>query len=149
MNYSDFLPNPTAFLALTSLSPEQFHALLIPFSTAVDDYFEAKTFSGKRRLNKYSPRSHKGLLSHEQKLFFILVFLKQNPIQPFLAATFGLSQEMTNKWIKMLLPIIQKILTPFLDTQTQTIHNQDEIIIDATERPVQRPVYEQQDFFFR
>jgi len=41
----------------------------------------------------------------------------------------------------------QKILTPFLDTQTQTIHNQDEIIIDATERPVQRPVYEQQDFF--
>jgi DNA-binding transcriptional regulator YdaS (Cro superfamily) len=44
--------------------------------------------------------------SIEQKLLFILVYLKTYPIQIVMAKLFGMSQPRANQWIHRLLPIV-------------------------------------------
>jgi len=80
--------------ALTSLALEEFEALLPKFEARWNNYIQKYTFDGKPRFNKYSPKSEKGLLSIEEKLFFILIFHKQNPTQEFLAFSFDIEQDM-------------------------------------------------------
>jgi hypothetical protein len=81
-----------------------------------------------------------------EKLFFILYYLKNNPTQQALAFTFDLPQDMANKWIHLLAPILSKTLKSFKVQATpyrlgnQLAENQ-EYIIGATKRPAQRDAY--------
>lgn len=144
--------NSKKMKALTSLEPEEFETLIPKFEARWLDYIEKYTLDGKPRLNKYSPKSEKGLLSIEEKLFFILVFHKQNPTQEFLAFSFDLEQDMANKWIKVLLPVLEKTLHEYHAEEkeqkiNQVIQEKETYKLDVTERPVQRDTYEQEEFY--
>jgi hypothetical protein len=92
------------------------------------------------------------LTTAEDKLFFILYYQKNNPTQQALAFTFGLYQDRANKWIGLLVPILSKALKFFkpeinphrLDSQ---LSEDQEYIIDATQRPIQRDSYVQQEYY--
>ena len=116
--------------AITSLEPEEFEALLPKFEARWLDYIEKYTLDGKPRLNKYTPKSKHGLFSIEEKLFFILVHHKQNPTQEFLAFSFDLDQDMANKWIKVLMPILEKTLHKYRAEENEQKINE---IIQETE----------------
>ena len=88
----------------------------------------------------------KGVLSTpEQKLFFILFYLKNYPTFDVLGAIFDLSPSKADEHVQKFLPILKNAqrnlhVLPHRHLQpTQEAENTKEIIIDATERPICRP----------
>jgi hypothetical protein len=85
----------------------------------------------------------------EEKLLFILVYLKMYPVQVIQGELFGLSQPQANHWVHRLLPVLQIALDdlgvcPERDPRHCTrvpVASQPEprLIIDGTERRRQRP----------
>jgi hypothetical protein len=95
-------------------------------------------------------------LAIEDKLFFILFYLKVYPLQEVIAAFFGMSQGRANEWIHKLSPILESALGAAQWLPERNPQNLEQVlalcasvdfIIDGTERPVQRPsdVTEQRD----
>ena len=69
-----------------------------------------KTWQGKVRQRQLGGGA-KGLLAQmEDKLLFILVYQKTNPLQTIHGLHFGLSQPQTNYWIHRLLPVLRRAL---------------------------------------
>jgi hypothetical protein len=89
------------------------------------------------------------LSSPEQKLLFLLVYLKTYPLQVLMGELFGLSQPGANYWIHRLLPVLREALdglgvlpernpNDFARSQTAS-GTEPRLIIDGTERRRQRP----------
>jgi hypothetical protein len=81
---------------LTGLSPAEFEELSADFSFELEAYMSEYTFEGKERVRLYKPRKRSSLPTVEDKLFFILVFMKTNPLQEHHAASFGMTQPKAN-----------------------------------------------------
>jgi DDE superfamily endonuclease/Helix-turn-helix of DDE superfamily endonuclease len=89
------------------------------------------------------------LHTSEQKLLFLLVYLKTYPLQALLGELLELSQSRVNYWIHRLLPIVQEALDelgvlperdPRHFAESQAASREDpRLIIDGTERRRQRP----------
>ncbi len=86
----------------------------------------------------------------EDRLLFILVYLKTYPLQAVMGELFDLSQSQVNYWIHRLLPVLQEALgrsgafipggdaSHFADSQAAS-EAEPRLIIDGTERRRQRP----------
>src|SRR5207302_4556900 len=108
-----------------------------------------RTLAGQPRQRFWGAGRHGSLYSPEQKLLFILVYLKTYPLQVLLGEIFDLSQPQVNYWIHRLLPILRSALeevgalperdpTHFAQSQ-QRFGEEHRLIIDGTERRRQRP----------
>jgi len=85
----------------------------------------------------------------ENQLFFILFYLKSYPTYDVLSFTFNISRGCAFESVQRLLPILKKTqknlnVLPKRTTDNpqellQLIENVDHVLIDATERPIQRP----------
>src|SRR5262249_61453503 len=85
----------------------------------------------------------------EDKLFFILVYQKTNPLQTMHGLQFGVSQPQANAWIHRLLPVLQQALralgeAPERDarrvaTRPLARAGRSDLTIDRSEPPRQRP----------
>ena len=148
MNISQIRQRATQFKSITSLTVEEFDTLLPKFESAWENYIRKYTFSGKVRTRKYQPKSAQGLLSIEEKLFFILSYQKTATLQDYHAASFSLSQDMANKWIHVLSPLLEKCLKDYRANQgNYQLHQGQTYALDGTERPIQRPAIDQQDAY--
>ena len=150
LEYGDVKRNRQRFLALTGLTVKEFKALLPFFIQAYSKRYEGKkTLSGKKRKRLIGGGRGSGLKPAEQKLLFILVYLKTYPLQVVMGELFELTQAGANQWIHRLLPVIQEALDkmgvkPERDGQqfAQSERSQKDpkdYIIDGTERRRQRP----------
>ena len=85
MNYNDHKDNPKSFRTLTGLSHIRFSHLLPYFEAAHDDYLSEYELNGKRRSHQRSFCIYKNspLPDVSERLFFILVYLKNNPLQEY------------------------------------------------------------------
>jgi hypothetical protein len=110
MKYTTIRNNPKQFLALTSLTTEEFDGLLPIFSSHWSSWIRHFTLSGKPRQRRYSPKSDKLKLSDEEMLFLILYYHKNNPLQEAIAASFDMTQDLANKLIHILMPLLNKSL---------------------------------------
>lgn len=112
MNYQDVKSNTVQFLSLTTLYLEEFSMILLHFSQEWYKFYRVRTLEGKRR-KKTNWRPEKDtptLPTVEDKLFFLLTYYKQHPLQQFHAATFGLSQAKVSLWVKLLTPMLEQSL---------------------------------------
>ncbi len=84
-------------LALTGLTVPKFQVLLPAFSRAYQRLYPAnRTVAGRPR-QRSAGGGRRGLLHRpEDKLLFILVYLKAYPLQAVLGELFGLSQPQAN-----------------------------------------------------
>lgn len=100
------------FLSLTSLYPEEFDLILPHFATLWYKFNKIFTLEGKRRKKKnwYAQKDTKTLPTVEIKLFFLLVYIKQHPLQQFQGFVFGLSQGKVSQWVKILTPMLNEAL---------------------------------------
>ncbi len=138
------------FLALTGLTPQEFEPLLTTFSRAYDRLYPIdQTVDGRPR-QRFAGGGRQGSLPRpEQKLLFILVYLKTYPLQVVLGELFGLSQSQANHWIHRLLSVLRSALddSGALPERDPTHFAQGRcasgasprLIIDGTERRRQRP----------
>lgn len=104
--------NPTQFIMLTSLTVEEFEMLLTVFKRHWASYYRYHTLEGKKRKlpNLKPEKATKTLPSIADKLFFLLSYLKNYPLQQFQAASFGISQAKVSQWVKLLHPLLQDSL---------------------------------------
>ena len=110
-NYDNLKDKPKRFLALTGYTLEEFLALRPYFSNSFFAFVETNTLEGKpRKKRKYTPYSNSCLPTVEDKLLFILIYLRKAMTQDVLGELFGISQPVVNKWIHRLLPILNSAL---------------------------------------
>jgi len=150
LTYSAIQSDRRGFLALTGLTLKEFQLLLNAFTAAYDRrYPEDRTLADRPR-RRCAGGGRKGVMTRpEQKLLFLLVYLKTYPIQALMGELFGLSQPGANYWIHRLLPILREALdslgvlperdpADFARNQAAA-GTEPRLIIDGTERRRQRP----------
>lgn len=111
-NYATHRENREKFLSLTSLYPEEFDLILPYFADKWYKFYKIYTLEGKRRKKKnwYPQKDTRTLPTVGDKLFFLLVYLKQHPLQEFHGFAFGLSQAKVSQWVKILSPMLEESL---------------------------------------
>jgi len=103
--------NKSRFLALTSLTPTEFSALIPTFEACFLERMHAYTIDGLPRLNRrYTSYKNSPLPTIEDKLLFILVHMKQNLTQEVQGQLFGMIQSDANKWLQILRPVLHAAL---------------------------------------
>jgi DDE superfamily endonuclease len=150
LTYSTLQDRPREFLAATGLTHDEFVRLLLAFAAAYAVlYPPAKTWKGKVR-QRQSGGGAKGVLPQmEDKLLFILVYQKTNPLQTMHGLQYELSQPQTTYWIHHLLPVLQRALAALgmaperdasrVATSPLALEGAPDGVIDGTERRRQRP----------
>ena len=133
------------FIALTSLTVKEFYEVLPVFSKHMFDVTKEHTrapSAGGR------PQAIKKV---EDRLFFILFYLKTYPLQEVIAYSFGISQGTANVLIHKYSDILRLTLkemghTPARMTEEmlQRLNGQEQqiYVIDGTERRISRPTNE-------
>jgi len=138
------------FLAATSLNIEEFLILLPAFAIAYQKlYPKEQRYDGKPRQRQMGGGDKARIETMEDKLLFILVYEKTNPLQTMHGLQFGLSQPQANYWIHRLLPVLKETLadlklSPERDANQVAEHMSGKgeppnTVVDATERRRQRP----------
>lgn len=97
-------------LAATVLTPIEFEALLITFKYHWEEYYSHFTLEGKVRQRISYNRKTSVIPLIQDKLFFILVYLKTNPLQELHAIQFDMTQSQVKKWIHLLPEILKRTL---------------------------------------
>ena len=148
--YNELKNKPREFLAATGLKLDEFEKLSPAFQTAYEQkYPPPLTQAGKTRQRQLGGGATGALPKIEDKLFFILVYQKTNPLQTMHGLHFGLSQPQANHWIHRLLPVLQHALrnlgeAPERDarhvaTSELACAGGPDLTIDGSERRRQRP----------
>lgn len=138
------------FLALTGLTLSEFHRLLTAFPQAYQRLYPAnQTAEGQPRQRSVGAGRQGRLEQPEDKLLFLLVYLKTYPLQAVMGELFDLSTPQVNYWIHRLLPVLRSALDdlgvlperdPRHFARAQGASGKaPRLIIDATERRRQRP----------
>src|SRR5262252_6675537 len=111
LTYATLQDKPREFLAATGLTHGEFARVLPAFAAAYAVLYPPdKTWKGTVRQRQHGGGA-KGILAQmEDKLLFILVYQKTNPLQTMHGLHFGLSQPQTNYWIHRLLPVLRRAL---------------------------------------
>ena len=150
LTYTSLKDRPRDFLAATGLTHEEFARLLPAFATAYGAlYSPDKTLEGKVRQRQVGGGAKGVLPQMADKLLFILVYQKTNPLQTMHGLQFGLSQPQAHYWIHHVLPVLQRALAD-LDMAPErdasqvansplAVEGAPELAIDGTERRRQRP----------
>src|SRR6266508_1827598 len=95
---SEYQDQSHRILDLTSLTVEEFEQLIPPFETAFVRHMRAWTMEGKPRTGRrYSQYSTCPLPTPEDRLLFILSYLKVAALQVAHGAMFEMSQSNANK----------------------------------------------------
>ena len=134
---------------MTGLSYAEFHPLLPHFQYAWDQYVTQHYVDRDGRQRQYGAgRAASTLVPIEDKLLFILYYVKIYPLQAMLAFAFGMVQSTAHEWIQILREVLKKALDhgeyvperdpkqlkTVLASATASMYG-----IDGTERPRQRP----------
>ena len=104
LRFTDVQSRPTEFLDLTSLTLDEFQLLVLPFETAFHARMAAWRLDGKpRTARQFSVYKNCPLPTPEDRLFFLLTYLKTYSLQVVHGRLFGMGQSKANQWIHTLL----------------------------------------------
>src|SRR5213592_2364312 len=103
IGFTDVQARPSEFLALTSVTPDEFQQLVPPFETAFQAHLAAWRLDGKPRIaRRFTVYKNCPLPTVEDRLFFILVYLKTYALQVVQGRLFGMGQSKANQWTLLL-----------------------------------------------
>lgn len=150
MTYSTLSKQPQSLQALTGLTPPEVQGLLPAFTAAYERaYPRDQTADGQARQRWPGAGRRSAVDRDEDKLLFILVYLKTYPIQALLGQLFGISTSQANHWLHRLLPVLRAALDDLglaperdgsqLARRRGAAAHPAPLIIDGTERRRQRP----------
>ena len=105
LTYAHIKDKPKKLQALTGLTRTEFDDLLAAFDKVSQSNAAAP---GQRRpRQRQSALSRKAALqSNEDRLLFILVYLKTYPLQEITGELFGMEMSKVNEWMHLLLPLV-------------------------------------------
>src|SRR5262245_8169151 len=107
VRFTDLQSRPLEFLDFTSVTLDEFQQLVPPFETAFHTRMAAWRMDGKpRTARRFTVYKNCPLLTPEDRLLFILAYLKTYPLQVVHGRLFGMVQGKANRWIHVLLPAL-------------------------------------------
>jgi DDE superfamily endonuclease len=113
VRFTDGQARPTEFLDLTSLTRDEFQQLIPPFAAAFQAYMAAWRLDGKpRTARRFRVYQNCPLPPPEDRLLFILAYIKTYALQVVQGRLFGMGQSKANQWIHVLLPALLAALRP-------------------------------------
>lgn len=138
--------NPRLLKALTGVTKEEFQALIPTFTQVVQ---EDKRLRSKAKERHFGGGSKGKLATIEEKLFFILVYVKTYPTFDFLGFVFSMHRSKAHQNMTLLMKSLEKTLGRKLVMPEKKIHSLEEFLekfpeakdlfVDGVERPIQRP----------
>jgi hypothetical protein len=122
LRYTDLVRKPMDVLDMTSLTPDEFQILAPSFEAAFQAHMAEWRLDGKpRTARRFTTYKNCPLPTPEDRLLFILVYLKTNPLQVAHGIMFGLPQGKTNQWIHVLLPVLRAAMRQLGDAPSRSI----------------------------
>jgi Helix-turn-helix of DDE superfamily endonuclease len=122
VRFTDVQFRPTEFLDLTSLTLEEFQTLVPPFEAAFHAHMAVWRLDGQpRTARQFTVYKHCPLPTPEDRLFFILVYLKTSALQVVQGRLFGMGQSKANQWIHLLLPVLLAALRALGDAPARSL----------------------------
>lgn len=127
LRYEDIKTKAYRILDLTSLTVDEFEQLVPPFEAAFMRHMRNWTMEGKPRTGRrYSQYTNCPLPIPEDRLLFILSYLKVAALQVAHGAMFEMSQSNANKWIHVLLPVLHQTLVDLHDVPARHLQALEE-----------------------
>ena len=122
LRFTDVQDRPTECLDMTSLTLEEFQQLVPPFETAFHARMAAWRMDGKpRTARRFTVYNNCPLPTPEDRLLFILVYLKTYTLQVVHGRLFGMVQGKANQWIHVLLPALLAALRTLGDAPARSL----------------------------
>jgi Helix-turn-helix of DDE superfamily endonuclease len=122
LQYTDVQDRPTEFLDVTSLTREEFQQLVPPFEAAFQAHMAAWRLDGKpRTARQFAVYKNSPLPTPEDRLFFILAYVKTYALQVVQGRLFGMGQSKANQWIHVLLPVLLTALRTLGDAPARSL----------------------------
>ena len=122
LRFADLQTRPTELLDLTSLTIEEFQQLVPPFEVAFQAHMAAWCLDGQpRTARRYTTYRNCPLPTPEDRLLFILVYLKTYALQVVQGRLFGMGQSKAHQWIHVLLVVLQATLRVLGDAPTRSL----------------------------
>lgn len=132
--------------ALTGMSEKEFNALVPVFAQSV---LEDKKLRSKAKERQFGGGSKGKLSTTEDKLFFILVYVKTYPTFDFLGFIFHMHRSKAHKNVVQLIHSLEKTLGRKMVMPEKQISSMEEflekfpeakdVFADGVERPIERP----------
>jgi len=122
IHFADLQSRPTGFLDFTSLTLDEFQQLVPPFEAAFQAHMAAWRLDGKpRTARRFTVYQNCPLPTPEDRLLFILAYVKTYSLQVVQGRLFGMGQSKANQWIHVLLPALLAALRTLGDAPTRSL----------------------------
>src|SRR5437773_8452267 len=109
--FDSILQNERRLRAFTRLDTTTFTSFLPHFTSAMEHYLNHSTLDGYiREGDRAITYANSPLPTPQDRLLFILTYLKQNAIQELHGQLFDMSQSNVSKWVRLLLDILNSAL---------------------------------------
>jgi len=148
INITKALRNNRVLKSLTGLSRKKFKELVPYFETILNEENGKRIKNDKNRQRKTGGGTKHTLESIEEKLFYILFYVKVYPTFDVAGFFFDVDRSQTNRWTHKLLPILEKALDRKMVLPKRKMDNVEafiklfsdvkDVFIDGTERQVER-----------
>ena len=101
---------------------EEFQTLIPPFEAAFQAHMAVWRLDGKpRTARQFTVYKNCPLPTPEDRLFFMLVYLKTYALQVVQGRLFGMGQSKANQWIHVLLPVLLAALRTLGDAPARSL----------------------------
>jgi Helix-turn-helix of DDE superfamily endonuclease len=122
LRFTALQSRPMEFLDFTSVTLDEFQLLVPPFEAAFQARMAAWRMDGKpRTARRFTVYKNCPLPTPEDRLLFILVYLKTYALQVVQGRLFGMVQGKANQWIHVLLPALLAALRALGDAPARSL----------------------------
>src|SRR3989475_5037112 len=122
LRFADVQARPAEFLDLTSLTLDEFQQLVPPFEVAFQAHMASWRLDGKpRTARQFSVYKNCPLPTPEDRLFFLLTYLKTYSLQVVQGHLAGMGQSQAHQWIHVLLPVLLAALRTLGDAPARSL----------------------------
>ena len=120
--FTDVQARPTEFLDLTSLTLDEVQLLVPPFDAAFQAPMAAWRLDGKpRTARQFSVYKNCPLPTPEERLLFMLAYVKTSSLQVVQGRLFGMGQSKAHQWMHVLLPALLAALRTLGDAPARSL----------------------------
>src|SRR5947209_13547869 len=122
VRFPDVQARPTECLDCTSLTLDEFQQLVLPFEAAFHARMAAWRLDGKPRTARRFPVYETcPLPTPEDRLLFILAYVKTYSLQGVQGRLFGMGQSKATQWMHVLLPALLAALRTLRDAPARSL----------------------------
>ena len=122
VRFTELQSRPMEFLDFTSVTLDEFQQLVPPFEIAFQARMTVWRMDGKpRTARRFTVYQNCPLPTPEDRLLFILTYVKTYALQVVQSRLFGMVQSKANRWIHVLLPVLLAALRALGDAPARSL----------------------------